>query len=187
MDPIITPILTFGIGLARATIEFMRMRQENRSATEALYNQQQLAQMDHEFQLRLQEARLQHDVFLESIRSRNPDPTIAIVVESSKSAIPYMRIEVPDNIPNCLNTEAELLCDKGFDVIMDRVSEGYALALFIRTDLTVAFWLPLAYPQKPPTVFAITPSVLEQVHFDSDAWNPGRTLTEVVDALSTGY
>jgi hypothetical protein len=187
MDPIITPILTFGIGLARATIEFMRVRQENRAASETLISQFHRDQMDHEFQLRLQEARLQHENFLESIRSRNSDPNLTIVLESSKAAIPYMRVEVPTNIPNYLNTEAELLCNKGFDVIIDQVSEGYALALFIRDDFTIAFWLPLAYPQKPPTVFAITPSALEQIHFDSDAWDPGRTLIEVIDALAYSY
>ena len=187
MDPLIAPILTFGIGLAREAIDFMRARQENRVAHENFLSQIQLARMDHEFQLRLQEERSKHEIFLESIRSHNPDPNISVVLESSKAAVPYMRVEVPANIPNYLNTEAELLCDKGFDVTIDQVSEGYALALFIHNDFTIAFWLPAAYPQKPPTVFAITPAALEQIHFDSDAWNPDRNLTEVVDALAYSY
>lgn len=188
MDPIITPMLTVGVGIAQTVISFMRMRQTNQLAIQNSIGQTQMLQMEHEFQLQLQEARHQHEILLESIRSRNPDPRITVVVEAdNNSAIPRVYVEAATNIPEYLNEEAALICNKSFNVVIDPVYEGHAVAVFVREDYTVAFWLPRAYPAKPPTVFAITPFMLEQIQFEANAWEPNRKLIEVVDALAYCY
>lgn len=188
MDLIITPILTIGVGLAQIAVDFMRMRQDNRLANQNSMSQTQLAQMEHEFQLQLQEARHQHEILLENIRSHNSIPPITVVLDAGKHIpMPPVYIEAATNIPDYLNLEAALLCNNKFNVVVDPINEGYAVAVCVRDDYTIAFWLPPAYPNKPPTVFAITSLILEQIQFEDYAWEPTRKLIEVVDALAYCY
>ena len=189
MDPIITPaVLTFGVGFARAAIELMRVRQENALARENFINQDFIARREHDFQLRLQEVQHQHEILLAQIRSNNTDPNITIVVDANNSRrVPGVFIEDATSIPAYLNVEAELLCNKGFNVIADPINEGYALAVFVRTDFTVAFWLPSPYPHEPPTVYVITPLVMEHIPFEDGTWEANRNLIEVIDALAYSF
>jgi hypothetical protein len=188
MVDIISPIIAFGFGgsLAKTIVDLMTLRQNRVVAEQTNYQQITLAQMEHDFQIRLQEAQHQHELLLERIRSHEAGIPIK-VVEANNNFPRHIRVEANDNFPEYLNTEAELLCSKGFDAVFDPVNDGYGLAIFIKEALVLCFWLPPAYPHQAPEVFVIESAEIDQIQFEGDAWQPERNILEVVEAVSTGY
>jgi hypothetical protein len=96
-------------------------------------------------------------------------------------------LNIPDidkDFLNRLTMEAGLLSEMGFDVVYEPLDAGYGLALTISKDLTVAFLIPLSYPNQAPLVFIKTASNIEQIDFAPDTWQADHTIAEVVSALT---
>jgi len=71
----------------------------------------------------------------------------------------------------------------GFDVVYERIRDGYGLALIIEQGLTLAFWISPDYPAEAPQVFMYSADVIDRIDFVPGAWEEPHTIAEVVRAI----
>jgi hypothetical protein len=137
----------------------------------AVYSENKQKRLDREHQRELQKAQRKHERQLLKYKSKPHESALNIP-------------DIDKDFLNRLTMEAGLLSEMGFDVVYEPLDAGYGLALTISKDLTVAFLIPLSYPNQAPLVFIKTASNIEQIDFAPDTWQAEHTIAEVVSALT---
>jgi hypothetical protein len=137
----------------------------------SLFERRKLGHLEREHRERLQRAQHEHELLLLRRRAE------------------YAQTEGRDVIGNDpfmarLNSEAILLFQMGFEVVYERIREGYGLALIIDQDFTIAFWMSPGYPVVAPQVFIHSADVIDRIDFVPGAWEEDHKLAEVVRAIT---
>lgn len=128
--------------------------------------------LDREHQRRLQKAQHDHENLLQARSTR---------LSSADCSAPNLS----DALLERLRIEAILLSGMGVEIVYEPIGKGYGLAVPVTQDLILAFWLSISsYPDQPPDVYMKTPTDIEKIEFEADAWEENHTIAEIVSAMT---
>lgn len=165
-----TPIISSLTRLASTVIEVWKAWKDANDRHLDRVHQEKLQRHQHQHELLIENIRIKKDLLLERIRSEN-----------QTSGSPSNSVE--DALIARLEFEARILSEMDYDVIFEPVSDGYGLALLIKPNYVLVFWISNRYPEVEPRIYINTKNRIDRIDFAAGVWNPLFTLAEIVQAL----